>query len=135
MKRIRVVGNAGSGKTTTAAAIATRLGLSHLELDAVHWLPEWQERDAEDFRRLVLEFAAATPGWVIDGNYSGRLQDTLDDLVDTYIWLDLPRWRVSSAVAARSVRRALKHEELWNTGNREQISSLVKRHPNDNLLL
>jgi adenylate kinase family enzyme len=134
MERIHVVGSPGSGKTTTAAAIATRLGVPHLELDSVHWLPGWQERDAEDFRRLVLDFAAA-PSWVIDGNYNGRLQNCLDDLVDTYVWLDVPRWRAVSAVTARSIERAVRHEELWNTGNREQLSSLVKRDPLENLVM
>ena len=82
--RIRVVGNSGSGKTTTAAAIAQRLGIPHLELDAVHWLPGWTERDPDDFRRIVDEFAAQ-PRWVIDGNYRGRLADRLDHLIDIYV--------------------------------------------------
>ena len=132
--RIRVVGAAGSGKTTTAAALAARLGIPHLELDAVHWLPDWQERDADEFRAMVLEFAAA-PRWVMDGNYTGRLGDGVDHLVDTYVWLDLPRWRVTLAVLVRSLRRGITGEELWGTGNRERLPSLLKREPIDNILL
>lgn len=134
MDRIRVVGSAGSGKTTTAAGIAERLGIPHLELDAVHWLPEWQERDADAFRRIVQDFAAR-PQWVIDGNYGGRLGDRIDDRVDTFVWLDLQRWRVFLSVLARTLRRAATREELWSTGNRERLSSLFKREPADNIVL
>jgi adenylate kinase family enzyme len=129
-----VVGSSGSGKTTTAAAIAARLRVPHLELDAVHWLPGWEERDPDEFRRIVFDFAAQ-PRWVIDGNYMGRLGARIDHLVDTYVWLDLPRWRVMAAVLARTLRRGITGEELWGTGNREHLSSLFKREPTDNIVL
>lgn len=134
MDRIRVVGPPGSGKTTTAKEIANRLQIPHLELDGVHWLPDWQEREPEDFRRLVLDFAVA-PRWVIDGNYRGRLGDVLDEMVDTYVWLDPPRWRAVSAVILRTVRRSLTREELWAAGNRERLTALVRLRDADNLAL
>ena len=34
-RRINVVGTSGSGKTTVAGAIAERLGLPHIEMDAL----------------------------------------------------------------------------------------------------
>lgn len=118
-----------------AEAIGIRLDIPQLDLDAVHWLPGWTERDADDFRRIVFEFAEGHPRWVIAGNYTGRLGELLDHLVDTYVWLDLPRWRVTSAVFARTVRRSIMREELWGTGNRERLRSLVKRDPLDNIVL
>jgi len=135
MDRIRVVGNAGSGKTTTATAIAHRRGVPRLELDSVHWLADWQERDAEEFRKRVLEFASTHPRWVIDGNYNGRLADRIDHLTDTFVWLDLPRWRIMAALLARTVRRSITGENLWDTNNRERISSLFSRDQHKNLML
>ena len=135
MDRIRVVGSAGSGKTTTATAIAARLGIPFLELDSVHWLPGWQERDAEDFRARVLDFASSHPRWVIEGNYDGRLGPVIDHLVDTFIWLDLPRWRVIPALVMRTVRRSLTREELWGMGNRENLRGLLNRDPTENIVL
>ncbi len=134
MNRIRVVGSSGSGKTTTARAIAERLGIPHLELDAVHWLPDWEERDADEFRATVAGFAAR-PRWVIDGNYGGRMGEGIDHLVDTFVWLDLPRWRVFLAVLGRTLRRSITREELWGTGNRERIRTLFKRDPAENIVL
>ena len=129
-----MVGSSGSGKTTVASAIAERLGIAHLELDAIHHLPGWRERDHDEFRQLVFEFAAR-PRWVMDGNYGGRLGDRLDDLVDTYVWLDLPRWQATTATLARTIRRSLTREELWGTGNRERLTSLVRSNPVDNIVL
>jgi adenylate kinase family enzyme len=134
VNRIRVVGTSGVGKSTTAVAIARRLDVPCLELDAVHWLPDWQERDRDDFRSIVLDFATTRPRWVIDGNYSSRLGDCLDPLTDVYVWLDLPRWQVTRAVLGRTIRRSITREELWGS-NREHLSSLLKRDPLDNIVL
>jgi len=40
-RRIAVVGVTGCGKTTFAAALAAALDLAHIELDALHWEPDW----------------------------------------------------------------------------------------------
>ena len=135
MDRVRVVGSSGSGKTTTARALAARLDVPVLELDAVHWLPGWQERDPDEFRRLVSDFASAAPRWVIDGNYNSRLGDAIDHLVDTVVWLDLPRWRVTSSLVARTLRRSVTRTELWGSGNTERLPNLFKRDPLENIVL
>ena len=128
------MGASGSGKTTTSRAIAKHLGYPLLEIDSVYWLPKWTERERSETRRLVLEFAEQ-PRWVIDGNYSGLLDDSLDGLTDVHVWLDLPRWHTCLTVARRTVRRSRTKEDLWDTGNTETLGSLLKRKPLDNLVV
>lgn len=82
----------------------------------------------------VLDFANG-PRWVLDGNYHGRLGDSLDPLTDLYVWIDLPRWRTALSVLRRTIRRSFTREDLWETGNRESIGSLFKRRPLDNLVI
>ncbi len=47
-----MVGTSGSGKTTVGRALAARLGLPFVELDAIFHQPGWTELPREDFREL-----------------------------------------------------------------------------------
>ena len=52
-----------------AERVAVTLQAPHIELDAIHWLPDWQERDDDEFRELT-QVAVAADRWVVDGNYN-----------------------------------------------------------------
>ena len=115
--RIAVVGTSGSGKTTVARKLAERLGLPHVELDALFHGPGWTETPVEEFRRQVAS-ATEAEGWVVDGNYETRLGDLVLERADTVVWLDLPLPLALSRVTRRTIRRIRTREELWS-GNRE----------------
>jgi adenylate kinase family enzyme len=95
MQRILVIGSGGSGKSTVAKEIASRLGLPLVHLDSLYWHPGWRATENSAWDRVVEELIAA-PRWVIDGNY-GRTLDVRLTRCDTVIFLDLPRvvclWR------------------------------------------
>ena len=117
-QRISVVGTSGSGKTTVGRAIADRLGIPFIELDALAWLPGWTNRPLAELRELVDEQTRG-PTWVVDGNYS-KVRDLVWDRADTVVWLDYPFWRVFGQLLRRTLRRSLRREELWS-GNRESL--------------
>ena len=134
-RRVRVVGNSGSGKTTFGRALSHRLGVPHLELDAVFWDAGWQWRDLDEARALVAEFLAGPgrDGWVADGNWNERLGGALDG-ADTIVWLDPPRALVTARVLRRTVVRGVTGRELWH-GNRERLRRLLDRDPDENIVL
>lgn len=123
VRRVSVVGNSGSGKSTLARELAAVLGVPHLELDSVFHQPRWEPLPLEDFQQVVATWAAKD-GWVIDGNYSSRVQPIIWARADTVIWLDLPRLTVMRQVIRRTLRRAVTRQELWN-GNREPLMNFL----------
>lgn len=50
MKKINVVGTSGSGKSTFARMLANQLNAPYIEMDALHWLPEWRSKDMQNIR-------------------------------------------------------------------------------------
>lgn len=133
MRRIAVVGPAGSGKTTLGRELADLLGVPFVELDALHHLPAWQPIATDEFRRIVSERAAAER-WVIDGNYGSKVQDIVLASADTVVWLDLPRRTVMRSIIQRTLGRIMLGRELWN-GNRERLRNLFDRRPEENIIL
>ncbi|HFD39830.1 MAG TPA: AAA family ATPase [Anaerolineae bacterium] len=116
LERIHVVGTSGVGKTTLARRLAQRLGIPHVELDALYWGPDWTPMPG--FRERVAE-ALRGEAWTVDGNYR-VVRDIIWDRADTVVWLDYALPVILFRVTWRTVRRALRREELWN-GNRERF--------------
>ena len=118
MRRVVVVGTSCAGKTTLARQIAETFGVQHIELDAIHWLPDWNVRPTEEFRTLTSE--ALTPDcWVVDGNYS-VVRDIVWGKATTLVWLNYPFPVVLWRALSRTVLRAITRKELFS-GNRESF--------------
>ena len=67
MRRIVILGNAGSGKSTPARRLGDRAGLPVLHLDALAWNPGWQPASTEVLRRR-LSAAISGEARITDGN-------------------------------------------------------------------
>jgi adenylate kinase family enzyme len=116
--RVAVIGIGGSGKTTFAKRLAEQLGVPHIELDSLYWLPDWQVRDREGFRAAVAQ--AVTPErWVTDGNYSA-VRDLVWTRATHVVWLNYPLTTVLLRLVRRTLRRSLRRETLFS-GNRETL--------------
>ncbi|HUJ56804.1 MAG TPA: AAA family ATPase [Gaiellaceae bacterium] len=127
MRRVSVIGGSCTGKTTLARELARKLGVPHIELDALHHDPGWQEAPADVFQsRVRAALEAASHGWVADGNYHGKLGTFVLQHADTVVFLDLPRRTALRRVLWRTLRRSWTREELWN-GNRESFRIAFSR--------
>jgi adenylate kinase family enzyme len=115
--RIAVTGPSGSGKTTLAVELARRLGLRHVEIDALHHGPNWESCGVDVLRERV---SAATDGddWVIDSTYHHMLGTLVVDRADLLVWLDLPVPLVVYRLVRRTYVRKREGTVLWN-GNVE----------------
>ena len=115
--KIVVVGTTCSGKTTVARRLAEQHGVPHVELDALHWGPNWSEPERRGVPCARRERALGA-GWVADGSYHGKLGDLVLEQADLVVWLDPPLPTILGRVWARTLRRIRTREELWG-GNRE----------------
>ena len=123
-RRITVVGTTGSGKTTLARQISQRLGIPHVEMDALHWGPNWTPVEPEVFRQATAQ-ALQGEAWVTDGNY-GKVRDIVWGRADTVVWLDLALLIILGRLIWRTVRRIATRKELWNR-NRESLRAQMGR--------
>jgi adenylate kinase family enzyme len=125
-----VVGTSGSGKTTLAHQLALRLGLNHVDLDALHWEPNWTPAPRHVFRERT-DRALSGDDWTIDGNYSA-VRDLVWSRADMVVWLDYALPVILWRVVRRTIQRSVTREELWN-GNRERFREAFLSH--DSIIL
>ena len=124
MRRVAIIASAsGNGKTTLGRALAERLGVPFVELDALVHGPNWQETSDEDLRRRI-EPVLGEEGWVIDGTYLRKLGTLILDSSDTVVWIDLPTRVWFPRLVRRSARRISGREPMWND-NRETLKDVV----------
>ena len=114
--KIYIVGTSGSGKSTLAQEIAEMFTLKHIELDALHFGPQWVERPwdvfIEDVKREI-----ESPNWVVCGNYS-PVRDLLMQNANLLIWLDYSFTKIFWQTTKRTFRRLIRKEPCCN-GNYE----------------
>lgn len=124
-RRVGVRGTSGAGKSTFASEVAYRLGVPHIELDALHHGPNWAQPTAEEFQQRVRAAMQAAPdGWVVDGNYDGKLGALVTGAADVIVWLDPPLHTILNRLLRRTFYRVRNNVELWN-GNRESWRTAI----------
>lgn len=98
LRRIHLIGDQGSGKTTLARLLAGRLGLPVHHLDAVVRDPATgRERSPEELREIA-DSIATSPAWITEGLHAGWTA-SLFEHADRVVWLDT----VGRATAARRI--------------------------------
>lgn len=100
-KKIAIIGNAGSGKTTIAFALQKKLNLPLYHLDQYYWLPNWERLGLEKFTQIHDELCKKDK-WIIEGSYLKLVAQRVAH-ADVVIFLDMPRYWCIWNVIKRSV--------------------------------
>ncbi|HBI6861350.1 TPA: adenylate kinase [Enterobacter cloacae] len=119
--KINIIGTSGSGKSTLGRRIAEALAIPYIEMDRLYWRANWQGTPDDEFLATLEKALAASPDWVLDGNYN-RTRDVKWCDVDLVVWIDRGFSRTLWQAVTRAFRRAWHKQELWpGTGNRESF--------------
>lgn len=114
-KRVVVIGTTSSGKSTLAEKLAKKIHADCIDLDALHWEPNWQEAPLEVFRARVLSATQAS-AWVVAGNYH-VVRDLIWPQAEAVIWLDYSLQRIFWQLTRRTFTRWWTQELLWGTNH------------------
>jgi adenylate kinase family enzyme len=107
-----VVGTTSSGKSTLAKALAEKISAACIDLDYLHWEPNWTEAPDDIFRERVAQ-AIKSESWVVAGNYQS-VRDLIWPQAQVIIWLDYPFHIVFWRLLTRTIRRAVTKEKLFS---------------------
>ncbi|MEY8310161.1 adenylate kinase [Erysipelotrichaceae bacterium 51-3] len=88
MKRILIIGCAGSGKSTMARKLQKILDIPLIYLDLLWHLPDGSHVSQEEFDKKLAS-VLSKEAWILDGNYRRTLKERLERC-DTVFLLDLP---------------------------------------------
>ncbi len=101
MKRIMIIGGAGSGKSSLARRLGDLTGLPVVHIDTLYWQPGWRMRSRDEIGRLTNE-AANQDAWIFEGNHSETMNYRASR-ADMLVFLDLSTarrlWRVVKRTA------------------------------------
>ena len=135
-RRINVIGNSASGKSTLGARLARALNIPFVELDALNWEPNWvglNDANPDEFERRIRQ-ATAGDAYVVAGSYFGFSHRIFWPRLHTVIWLDLPMPQLIGRVLRRSWRRWRSKELLWGTNYEKFWVRLKVWNPEESLV-
>jgi len=96
VKRIAILGNCGSGKTTLGVNLSKILNIPLYHLDQYYYKPNWEKAPFEEYLEIHNTLCKQDK-WIIDGTGTRTLAHRLQR-ADCIIFLDIPRsiclWRV-----------------------------------------
>jgi len=106
-KKIIIVGNSCSGKTTLCKKLGEQLGLPYFDLDDFHWLPQWVKRPKNEMVAKVQNEILSETQWIVCGNYTRIMENVTWSEANVIIWLKYSKWLCLWRCLKRSLKLCL----------------------------
>ncbi|GAA0133992.1 DNA topology modulation protein [Paenibacillus sp. YSY-4.3] len=119
MRKVLVLGCAGSGKSTFSTRLGHLTGLSVIHLDSYYWKAGWIAATEEEWDQTIDELLNHD-SYIMDGNYSRTLNKRLMD-ADVVFYFDFPRLLcIYRAIKRRIINHGRTREDMA-AGCKEKI--------------
>lgn len=123
-QRMVIIGTTGAGKSTLAKRLAETINGDFIELDALHWEPNWVKAPLDVFRARA-QAATQSDRWVVAGNFQ-VLQDVVWSKAEAIIWLDYSLLLIFWQLLGRTIHRSITRQELWNGNVDDNVGMHLK---------
>lgn len=112
-KKIHIIGSVGSGKTTLAKEISSKLDIPYYELDNVVWIRKMSGdiRRTEQEREEYLNSIIQSESWVIEGVHNEDWVSTCFQSADLIIFLDTKYSIRTYRIIKRFLKQKLRLEK------------------------
>jgi len=120
MRRVMIIGQPGSGKSTIARKVGEITLLPVVHIDLIHWKSGWIERTRPEKGALCAEVHAREK-WIFEGGHSATWPERLQRC-DTLIWLDYPLGKRFGRVLSRTFKYLGKSRPDMPEGCHERFS-------------
>ncbi len=130
-RKIIITGTTCTGKTTLGRKLSKELAIAQLDLDDLHFLPNWVEKENERFIEDVNVAVDSLNEWIVTGSYQTVLKDTLWQKASIIVWLDYPLNLILRRYFIRTARRVFLREQCCGE-NYETLRHILFK---DNLFL
>jgi adenylate kinase family enzyme len=123
-RKIIVTGTSCTGKTTLGSKLAKQFSITQIDLDDVHFLPNWVEKEDSQFIKEVNATVDGLDEWIVTGSYQTVLKDTLWEKASLIVWLDYPLNLILRRCFIRTFRRIF-YKEMCCGENYETLSRML----------
>ena len=131
MKRVIVIGCAGSGKSVFSRSFAQKTGLPLYHLDNIWWREDGTNVTSEQFDE-ELSSILCRDEWIIDGNYQRTMEWRMQEC-DTVIFFDIPTRDCIDGIKSR--KGTARPDMPWKNApedDDEQFMEYIRRYNEDN---
>ncbi|MFK8061333.1 MAG: AAA family ATPase [Polaribacter sp.] len=130
-RKIIITGTTCTGKTTLGKKLAKEFSIKQIDLDDIHFLPNWVEKDNDEFVKDVIAETNKYDEWIVTGSYQTLLKDTVWQETTLIVWLDYPLNLILRRYFIRTYRRVFLKEKCCG----ENYESLRKTFSKESLFL
>jgi adenylate kinase family enzyme len=112
-------------------ALYKALGIPQIDLDDLHFLPNWEVKESVEFICDVNSTIDQYDEWIVSGSYQTKMKDSVWPKANIIIWLDLPLLTILGRYFRRTFRRVMFKEKCCGE-NYETLGHVLFK---DNMLL